>query len=71
MATYDITYDEDNGNPATPDVLVSCLVSEAPYQSMQKVLPWRDPANGDPLRKVVPIIHLGEMVAEAVVPSPI
>ena len=53
--TIDINYDEDLGNPKSPECLLSLAVSEDWYESTKYALPYDDPADNDQGRQVVAI----------------
>ena len=57
----DLDYDENRGNPARPECLVSCNVNEDFYKATQDAWAWEDPADGDPQFKTLPIVRLEAM----------
>ena len=61
----DVDYDEDVGNPAVPECLISISRNEELYEMTTNVFPWAMPADGDASRRVVPLAYLESMVRRA------
>ena len=53
MATMDLEYDENRGNPPVKECLVSLARAEDLYQATELAWPWSDPADSD---AVLPIV---------------
>ena len=64
-SAMDIQYDEDVGNPARPDCLISINKDEELYEMTEKIFPWELPADGDVTRRVTPILFLEGMTRRA------
>ena len=61
----DIDYDEDQGNPARPECMISIARTEELYEMTEKVFPWELPADGDDTRRVTPLAYLESMTRRA------
>lgn len=68
--TIDINYDEDLGNPKSPECLLSLAVSEDWYESTKYALPYDDPADNDQGRQVVAIAGVERLFRRARVAQP-
>ena len=70
MATMDLEYDENRGNPPAKECLISLARSEDLYQATAVAWPWGDPADGDADYAVLPIAFVETLFRKAPVPDP-
>ena len=70
MATMDMEYDQNRGNPPVKECLISLARSEDLYQATAMAWPWGDPADGDADYAVLPIVFFETLFRKAPVPDP-
>ena len=67
----DVEYDENRGNNATPECLVSIARTEPFFEATETAWPWGAPADGDMTCAVVAIIFFKRLFRKAPVPDPL
>ena len=70
MATMDMEYDQNRGNPPVKECLISLARSEDLCQATAMAWPWGDPADGDADYAVLPIAFFETLFRKAPVPDP-
>lgn len=70
MASFDVDYDQDLGNPATGECPLNFAKDENFYVATENALPWRVPADGDDNRAIVAITWIEALVRKAPVEDP-
>lgn len=70
MASFDIDYDQNLGNPATGECPLSFAKDENFYVATENALPWEAPAVGGINRAIVAISWIEALVRKAPVKDP-
>mmetsp|Transcript_12013 Transcript_12013/g.25360 ORF Transcript_12013/g.25360 Transcript_12013/m.25360 type:complete len:136 (-) Transcript_12013:361-768(-) len=68
--SVDFDYDENQGNSAHTECLLSIETDNNFYVATSGALPWREPDNAPGDRMVVPGIFVESLLRKAVVPDP-